>query len=265
MARRETLNGPLSLLEYFSMLSSALSYLNTIPRYPTVVWTHHRGPEGLGLPLTCPTIAETTRGRAKEKRRRREQRVERSGRKEERPRQRRRRRRRGGKLEQSSRGLFFGGTYIRGHISRLALERSLSLSLFFSTMAVRSNVYIHTRGPPRTSPSPYTARRDRDAKETRAAFKLAATKRINSPGSLDLLIRAAVAFLRGLDRWGPETPRPSCFLAIASAAGRLAPSKRVCTPAVSARFHDRAYPASSCRRPTLPRLFGGREGVARAH
>ena len=142
---------------------------------------------------------------------------------------------------------------------------SLSLSLFFSTMAVRSNVYIHTRGPPRTSPSPYTARRDRDAKETRAAFKLAATKRINSPGSLDLLIRAAVAFLRGLDRWGPETPRPSCFLAIASVAGRLAPSKRVCTPAVSARFHDRAYPASSCRRPTLPRLFGGREGVARAH
>jgi len=43
-------------------------------------------------------------------------------------------------------------------------------------------------------------RGDRDAKGTRAAFKLAAAKRINSPGSLDLLIRAAVAFLRGLDR-----------------------------------------------------------------
>jgi len=43
-------------------------------------------------------------------------------------------------------------------------------------------------------------RGDRDAKATRAAFKLAAMKRINSPGSLDLLIRAAVAFLRGLDR-----------------------------------------------------------------
>lgn len=130
----------------------------------------------------------------------------------------------------------------------------LSLSLFLhgvcTTMAVRSNVYIHTRGPP----FPYTARRDRDAKETRAAFKLAATKRINSPGSLDLLIRAAVAFLRGLDRWGPETPRPSCFLAIASAAGRLAPSRRVCTPAVqlASTIVVRAYPASS-----PPILFHG--------
>jgi len=51
---------------------------------------------------------------------------------------------------------------------------------------------------PRMRASP--RRGDRDAKETRAAFKLAAAKRINSPGPLDLLIRAAVAFLRGLDR-----------------------------------------------------------------
>lgn len=51
-----------------------------------------------------------------------------------------------------------------------------------------------------TGPRVSGRRGDRDAKGTRAAFKLAAAKRINSPGSLDLLIRAAVAFLRGLDR-----------------------------------------------------------------
>lgn len=62
--------------------------------------------------------------------------------------------------------------------------------------AVRSSVYTH--GGLRVRPP--APPRDRDAKETRAAFKLAATKRINSPGSLDLLIRAGVAFLRGLDR-----------------------------------------------------------------
>lgn len=54
-------------------------------------------------------------------------------------------------------------------------------------------------GPPRLRDAAQH-RGDRDAKGTRAAFKLAAAKRINSPGSLDLLIRAAVAFLRGLDR-----------------------------------------------------------------
>lgn len=199
---------------------------------------------------------------------------ERSG-KEGRPRQRRRR----GKLEQSSRGLFFGGTYIRGHISRLALERplcllSLSLSLSFPPRCLYDDastfqrVYIrtHTRGPPCTSPSRCTARRDRDAKETRAAFKLAATKRINSPGSLDLLIRAAVAFLRGLDRRGPETPRPSCFLAIASAS-RLSPSRRACTPARSARFHA-SWCARTPRHLVADRLFHGfflrGEGVAGA-
>ena len=78
--------------------------------------------------------------------------------------------------------------------------------------AARSSVCMYTRAaPPRTFPSPppyeTVPRRDRDAKETRAAFKLAATKRINSPGSLDLLIRAAVAFLRGLDRSEPRRLR----------------------------------------------------------
>lgn len=245
------------------MPSSALSYLNTIP---TVI----QPLSGLiteGQRVLVSLLLVPPSRKQQENERKKRGGGENNGWRgvEERPRQRRRRRRRG-KLEQSSRGLFFGGTYIRGHISRLALERplclllraSLSLSLFLhgvcTTMAVRSNVYIHTRGPPRAPPSPYTARRDRDAKETRAAFKLAATKRINSPGSLDLLIRAAVAFLRGLDRWGPEAPRPSCFLAIASAAGRLAPSRRVCTPAVqlASTIVVRAYPASS-----PPILFHG--------
>lgn len=151
---------------------------------------------------------------------------------------------------------------------------SLSLSPFlrgvclYDDASTFQRVYIrtHTRGPPCTSPSRCTARRDRDAKETRAAFKLAATKRINSPGSLDLLIRAAVAFLRGLDRRGPETPRPSCFLAIASAS-RLSPSRRACTPARSARFHA-SWCARTPRHLVADRLFHGfflrGEGVAGA-
>ena len=262
--------GPsLSLLgfEYFSMLFSALSYLNTIPRYPTVVWTHHQRVSWPPSLLVPGTIAETTRGRAKEKRRRREQR---SG--EEWKKGRDKEEEEEEEEEEASSNSPVGdfssrGTYIRGHISRLAVERSallLQASLSFPPrwlyVPTCIYTYIHTRGPPRTPPSPYTARRDRDAKETRAAFKLAATKRINSPGSLDLLIRAAVAFLRGLDRWGPETPRPSCFLAIASAAAR---PRAECVHACSFQLASTIVVAlaSSCRRPTLARFFGGGRGL----
>lgn len=123
------------------------------------------------------------------------------------------------KLESS--GDFSSAERIRSHVSRLVLRSNVRsvfssgfLGFFFlcsprCLYAVRSSVYTH--GGLRVRPP--APRRDRDAKETRAAFKLAATKRINSPGSLDLLIRAGVAFLRGLDRWALETPRPSCFLA----------------------------------------------------
>lgn len=81
--------------------------------------------------------------------------------------------------------------------------RSLFLFSFCSRGASRRVACDRARargtGPPHARLR--TPRRgDRDAKETRAAFKLAAAKRINSPGSLDLLIRAAVAFLRGPDR-----------------------------------------------------------------
>ena len=38
----------------FSTVSSALSYLNAIPRYLTVVWAHHR----VGVSLTYPVESE---------------------------------------------------------------------------------------------------------------------------------------------------------------------------------------------------------------
>lgn len=104
-------------------------------------------------------------------------------------------------------------------ISRFALDFNVR-AVFFSPWSPFPLPYIHRvipsllrgalrcvacerAGPAVRAPASLDGaqrRGDRDAKGTRAAFKLAAAKRINSPGSLDLLIRAAVAFLRGLDR-----------------------------------------------------------------
>lgn len=147
------------------MPSSALSYLNTIP---TVI----QPLSGLiteGQRVLVSLLLVPPSRKQQENERKKRGGGENNGWRgvEERPRQRRRRRRRG-KLEQSSRGLFFGGTYIRGHISRLALERPFclllraSLSLFFSTVSVRRWLYvptcIYTHGGPRARPPPRTPR-----------------------------------------------------------------------------------------------------------
>ena len=269
--------GPsLSLLgfEYFSMLFSALSYLNTIPRYPTVVWTHHQRVSWPPSLLVPPSEAPSRKQQEDERKKRgggENNGVERSGRKAAtKKKKKKKKKKRQARTVQSGTFLrverIYAATYpgwlLNGPLC-LLLQASLSFPPRWLYVPTCIYTYIHTRGPPRTPPSPYTARRDRDAKETRAAFKLAATKRINSPGSLDLLIRAAVAFLRGLDRWGPETPRPSCFLAIASAAAR---PRAECVHACSFQLASTIVVAlaSSCRRPTLARFFGGGEGCRSA-
>lgn len=85
-------------------------------------------------------------------------------------------------------------------------------------------------------------RGDRDAKETRAAFKLAATKRINSPGSLDLLIRAAVAFLRGLDRSAPRLS--ATFLLSRDSLRASLATGYACIACTRARTRDLSSPRS---------------------